>query len=942
MAQEGTWSFTWDKSRADGGEGFYHISNNDETTQEATLNGLAWTYEGNTSVTAYTGSAGQYFGSAKSPVTHATLSTSWLQGKILDVTVEAKKKEGADVTIGVSVDGTVYTYDNAETAQMTTEWASYTFVPNSAAEGTIVISLDQAEGTTGPVYFHGITIRYDGLGPQQPVMERVDPALAYETQLVTVEAGDDAFGPYLTNPYNVSPITYKSADPSIAVIASNGNIYTTGKVGETSVTASFAGDDKYLAGEASYTLQVVPKPVIAAPTLSVPGGSYNDVVTVTITSDDPLCKAIWYSTTARDSLELVDNPIIVAGRSATVTLDDACTLRCCAVDYNNIGCVTTAQYDILLPLKADFTAQEASHCYYQMGWDSVEEASTWHYYGVNETEYWRLSATPMLDGVQPFSAFDPASQYSLSINYAETYQRERAVSPEIEVLPNTQVEYYLCFSGVWLYYADLKLQVNDKTTGTTDVLCSAFEWAQENAYTGPNWIHFEFDLAQYAGHTCTFEYIYEGEYGEAMAIDGFRLTQQSDDAEARIVIRQGESVHFMDRSQGHPDYWAWTFVGGTPAMSTDRNPVVTYPEAGLYSVTLNVRRGQETDACSRSQWIEVLPEAPEAHIGEIAGAYRSPWALAYVPVGVPVTFADASTGCPTAWTWTFEGATPAISTEQNPTVVYAEEGRYGLTLDVENRVGQSHDFLVGAVQAGGSLDVWNITPEESQHVDEVSLGWFGSYAGSNWAGIEAFAEHFDAPLTTATIDGVTAYFAAVTAENPDAVITVGIALPDADGLPGETIATSSLTVSQLQCDPHEVVPTEFAFDAPVEVSGEFFITISGFPNEGYNDNVALLCAYRGDGGISTTCHQLVDYDEHFEPMGTYTWVNNVDEPLAMALTAHITYQKPVDSLEMVEGLRSVDERAYDMMGREIMTKGARRSPVVVVSADGAERMIEVR
>jgi len=44
-------------------------------------------------------------------------------------------------------------------------------------------------------------------------------------------------------------------------------------------------------------------------------------------------------------------------------------------------------------------------------------------------------------------------------------------------------------------------------------------------------------------------------------------------------------VTFQDKSTDGPTSWAWTFTGGTPSSSTDRNPTVTYTK-GLYSVSL--------------------------------------------------------------------------------------------------------------------------------------------------------------------------------------------------------------------------------------------------------------------------------------------------------------------------------------------------------------------
>ncbi|SNT31514.1 PKD domain-containing protein [Ekhidna lutea] len=49
-----------------------------------------------------------------------------------------------------------------------------------------------------------------------------------------------------------------------------------------------------------------------------------------------------------------------------------------------------------------------------------------------------------------------------------------------------------------------------------------------------------------------------------------------------------------------------------------------------------------------------------------------------------VLFQDESTGNPSTWLWEFPGGSPETSTEQNPTVTYAEEGFKSVTLTVSN------------------------------------------------------------------------------------------------------------------------------------------------------------------------------------------------------------------------------------------------------------------
>ncbi|MCW3082869.1 MAG: hypothetical protein JWP12_235 [Bacteroidetes bacterium] len=58
-----------------------------------------------------------------------------------------------------------------------------------------------------------------------------------------------------------------------------------------------------------------------------------------------------------------------------------------------------------------------------------------------------------------------------------------------------------------------------------------------------------------------------------------------------------------------------------------------------------------------------------------------------VCAGSPVMFNDASTNSPTAWSWSFPGATPATSVAHTPTVTYTTPGTYNVTLTASNPSG---------------------------------------------------------------------------------------------------------------------------------------------------------------------------------------------------------------------------------------------------------------
>ncbi len=78
--------------------------------------------------------------------------------------------------------------------------------------------------------------------------------LNYATTKVTKYVGDANFTNELTNPNNLA-VTYDSSDKTVATVADNGEV-TILAAGNTTITARYPGDETYLDGSASYTLEV--------------------------------------------------------------------------------------------------------------------------------------------------------------------------------------------------------------------------------------------------------------------------------------------------------------------------------------------------------------------------------------------------------------------------------------------------------------------------------------------------------------------------------------------------------------------------------------------------------------------------------------------------------------------------------------------------------------
>ena len=83
-----------------------------------------------------------------------------------------------------------------------------------------------------------------------------DPELSYSTTEYTVEAGAAFTTPTLTNPHDLT-VTYSSSNTDLATVDENTGAVTIGSTpGTVTITASFAGNDTYSYGSASYTIKV--------------------------------------------------------------------------------------------------------------------------------------------------------------------------------------------------------------------------------------------------------------------------------------------------------------------------------------------------------------------------------------------------------------------------------------------------------------------------------------------------------------------------------------------------------------------------------------------------------------------------------------------------------------------------------------------------------------
>jgi PKD repeat protein len=89
---------------------------------------------------------------------------------------------------------------------------------------------------------------------------------------------------------------------------------------------------------------------------------------------------------------------------------------------------------------------------------------------------------------------------------------------------------------------------------------------------------------------------------------------------APTTVIPGQTVAFADTSFGMPTHWEWHFPGGTPEISSARNPVVMYSTVGTYDVELVVGDGFTADTLVKPGYI--VADFP-AGAGETNDPYRA-------------------------------------------------------------------------------------------------------------------------------------------------------------------------------------------------------------------------------------------------------------------------------------------------------------------------------
>ena len=181
------------------------------------------------------------------------------------------------------------------------------------------------------------------------------------------------------------------------------------------------------------------------------------------------------------------------------------------------------------------------------------------------------------------------------------------------------------------------------------------------------------------------------------------------------TVYAGETVSFTDMSTNNPTSWNWSFSGGTPTSSTTQNPQVVYNSPGTYNVSLTVSNAFGTDTKTKTDYIHVSTPSIVNFTAD----------QTIINQGEVVHFSDLSTGNPYFWLWEFQGGTPAINYQQNPTIIFKTPGTFTVKLTVSYANGQAsltrEDYITVNELVSLFPPGWDVTLTSTQHVIAVPL-----------------------------------------------------------------------------------------------------------------------------------------------------------------------------------------------------------------------------
>lgn len=273
-----------------------------------TLNSVSWAMAGTGGAYfGYDETKGQQFGSGNKPYSALTLTSATFAPKgVKRVKINASGANDIVASLSVTVGTMSFLCGGESSISITNTATDYVFEcpDDGIVPGAVVVSFSQTSSKA---------IYVKSLG----VNTKLDPALSYATTDYKC-ANDAVFDtPVLTNPYSVTGITYASSDEDVATVNPTTGAVTIKANGNTTITASFAGDATYDSDSASYSIVVADAYVTLDAATDPVKAEIADNSTVTFDVDSNID---WTAAEGTDDDDIIKS-VSKTGNTVTVTFN---------------------------------------------------------------------------------------------------------------------------------------------------------------------------------------------------------------------------------------------------------------------------------------------------------------------------------------------------------------------------------------------------------------------------------------------------------------------------------------------------------------------------------------------------------------------------------------------------------------------------------------------
>lgn len=152
------------------------------------------------------------------------------------------------LTTAEGFDGTIVYSSSDEDIALVDESTGDVVIGEKEGTATITASAEGTDNFKAGSASYTITVK---------APEKAENGLAFDKESVEANIGEDFSAPALTNP-NQLTVTYSSSNENLATVDENTGEVTIGNtVGNVTITATFAGNDEFKAGSASYTINII-------------------------------------------------------------------------------------------------------------------------------------------------------------------------------------------------------------------------------------------------------------------------------------------------------------------------------------------------------------------------------------------------------------------------------------------------------------------------------------------------------------------------------------------------------------------------------------------------------------------------------------------------------------------------------------------------------------